>query len=378
MRIPELQRILVEGARRQEQPVRRTLRIGRRPLALAAGVLALGGSAAAAVVSLGTSRPLSGSVPNGVGIGQVLHRAGATQYRVSVFPYLAVGWSGWCSSVEFSVRARPTASAYGCGPVESSRELVLDGATFGGPKFVYEYEILSDRVAAVHYSDGPTVTPISDPRLPRGTRAVVRIAAIPRVTRPDPPPFPRETWLDARGRVLPRPVITRANAVEHLPLRTLNPRHPAGHGCAVRAQPLGGLLALTQTVVTAVPWPRREAGAFLACANAHYRLGTSMLAVAVLVDATNPHRLAPPLPGLLADPRHPGILIGSELGSIGFPQGLGVFNGGRGQPFDTPTAHQALANHDVSARRAAPGWLVAEGGTATERATLLAALRTAA
>ena len=341
------------------------------------GVLALGGSAAAAVVSLTQSRPISGTLP--IDVGQ-LHSAGDTQYRISVFPYLSVGWSGWCSSVNFSRHSRPTLIYYGCGPVESSRELSLAGGLVRGRGGFYAYDILSDRVAAVHYSDGPTITPISDPRLPAGTLAVVRVGPPPRPIKPGgrialPP---QETFLDARGRALPNPVLGRANAVEHLPLRTLNPRDPAGGGCAVRARPVPGLVALSQTVTTPIAWPRREPGAFLACANATYRLGATNLAVAVLVNATDPQRVAPALPGLVADAAHAGILTGSELGSIGFPQGLGVanFGGGGGHPFDTPTAHQALANHDISARRAGTGWLIAEGGSAAQRATLLAALAT--
>jgi hypothetical protein len=373
MRIPELQRILVEGARHQELGARRSLRFGRRPVAVLLGVLLIGGSAAAAVVSLTTSRPLTGTVPISVGP----RTTGHTQYRISVFPYLTVGWSGWCSSVNFSVHSRPTATAYGCGPVESAGQLVLDSALFGGPGGFYEYEIVSDRVAAVRYSDGLTITPISDPRLPRGTRAVVRVGPPPKAVKPGGPIlFPQEALLDAQGRVLPVPVIGRANAVEHLPLRTVNPRDPTGGGCGVRARLVPALVALTQTVVAPVPWPRREPGAFLACANATYRLGTTNLAVAVLVDATAPQRPAPPLPGLVPDAKHPGILTGIELGSIGFPHGLGVFNGGHGQPFDTPTRHPALANHNVSARRAGRGWLIAEGGTPAQRATLLAALTT--
>ena len=92
---------------------------------------------------------------------------------------------------------------------------------FGGPRGLYEYEILSYRVAAVRYSDGATLTPVSDPRLPRGTRALVRVVLRPKLGKGRRLiPFPREQWLDARGRVLPMPVIGRANAVEHLPKRT--------------------------------------------------------------------------------------------------------------------------------------------------------------
>jgi hypothetical protein len=52
--------------------------------------------------------------------------------------------------------------------------------------------------------------------------------------------------------------------------------------------------------------------------------------------------------------------------------------GGRGQPADTPTAHQALADHHISARRAGRRRLIAEGGSAAQHATLLAALATGA
>lgn len=379
MRIPELQRILVDAALREAQPTRR-VRFRRRPVALVLAVLLLGGTAAAAVVSLTSSRPLTGTLPAGTG---PLHTAGRVQYRISVFPYLSVGWAGWCSSVRFSMNSHSLAIGYGCGPVENAGPLVLDGGDFGGPHGWYQYEIVSDRVAAVRYSDGATLTPISDPRLPAGTRAVVRVAPLSASRKIKGAPLgvslpPSSTLLGAHGQALPVPQILRANAVEHLPLRVVNPSDPVGGGCAIRMRSVTGLVALSQTVITPVPWPRREVGAFLACANATYRLGNTTLAAAVLVNATNPQQGAPPLPGLVADNTDPGILVGSELGSIGFPQGLGVFNGGRGNPFDTPTRHQTLTNHDISARRAGRGWLIAESGTPTQRATLLAALTTGA
>jgi hypothetical protein len=138
---------------------------------------------------------------------------------------------------------------------------------------------------------------------------------------------------------------------------------------------------LTETLTTPVPWPRRQPGAFLTCANATYKLDGTTLGVAVLVDATNAQRPAPPLPELQPDPAHPGLLTGHELGNIGFPHGLGVFNGAGGQAFQTFNTHARrpqFADHDVSARRAGPAWIIAEGGTPAQRATLLANLATSA
>lgn len=378
-RIPELQRILIDGANRQSRAARRPRRwLARRPLAVVVGVLLVGGSAAAAVISLTASRPLSGTLPAGLA---PVDTPGRTQYRVSVFPYLTVGWSGWCSSAVFTAHRHQTAVAYDCGPVENSSPIVAAGGPFGGHGSFYEYEIVTSRVAAAHYSNGATITPVSSPRLPAGTRAVVYIGRpkFVKVRHVELPLFPRETLLDAHGHVIPAPVATKSTNVEHLPLTTLNPTDPQGGGCTVHARPVPGLVALTQTVAALVRWPRRQPGAFLACANATYRLGRTTLAVAVLVNATNPAQTAAQLPGLADDPEHPGVQVGNDLGSIGFPQGLGVaIVTGRGHAFDTPTLLQALNDHDVSARRAGKGWLIAEGGNQTQRAILLAALTTGA
>jgi hypothetical protein len=136
------------------------------------------------------------------------------------------------------------------------------------------------------------------------------------------------------------------------------------------------LVALTETVTAPAPWPRHQPGAFLACANATYRVDGTLVGIAVLVDASHPRRPAPPLSELQPDPAHPGLLSGHELGSIGFPQGSSVGNFGGGQAFATPRRHEEFANHDVSARRAGPAWIIAEGGTSAQRATLLGVLST--
>jgi hypothetical protein len=337
----------------------------RRPLLALAALLLLGGSAAAAVLSGERSRPLAGALTHGpAGLG-------LSHYRISVFPYMAVGWSGWCSSVVFDAGRRRELTAYGCAAVESSAPVLTGPAMFGGPGAAeYAYGVVQDRVASLQLPDGRTVIPVSSGRLPQGTRGYF-VLAPPR--RRPPRGFLRV--FDAGGHELRQPQVTRENAVEHLPQFVVDPRSPGTSPCAVRATPIPGLAALAETVSRPVAWPRRQGGAFLACANATFTLGGAKLAVAVLVDAAFASRPAPALSGLLPDTAHPGILTGHELGNIGFPR-TSVFDFAGGQAFENLARHQDLANHDVSARRAGPAWIVAEGGSAAQRALLLAHVST--
>jgi len=327
------------------------------------GLLLIGGAGAGAVITLSRSGPRSATVAQGPSL------RGASHYRISAFPYMTVGWSGWCTSAVFDSRSGREATDYGCGAVESGGPVIAGGASFGDQRGSYSYGIVSDRVASVRW-DGRVFLPVKSPRLAPGTRAYFilappardgRFAGLPRL-------------FDSAGHEIPQPLISRENAVEHLPLIAVSPREPGKAACALRASNIPHLVALAQTVATPVAWPRRQPGAFLACGNATYRLDGATLGVAVLVNATNAHRPAPPLPELQPDPAHPGLLTGHELGNIGFPQGLSVFDGGGRHAFDTTTRRQMFANHDVSARRAGAAWLIAEGGTPAQRATLLANL----
>jgi hypothetical protein len=366
MRLPELQRILIDGARRSEQAaVARKARLGGRKAVIALlAVLLLGGSAADAVITLSRSKPLSGTLTHGPS------RSGPSHYRISVFPSMAVGWSGWCASAVFNGQGSRGASDYGCAPVESSGPTIAGGGSFGDQSAEYSYGVVSDKVASVRWN-GRAVLPIRSPRLPPGTHAYFIVAPASRRPLPGLPKL-----FDSRGHQIPESQIGRENAIEHLPRLAVNPRDPGTASCAVRASPVPRVVPLTETVTTPVPWPRHQPGAFLSCANATYRVDGTTLAVAVLVDATNAMRPAPPLPELQQDPAHPGLLTGHELGNIGFPHGLWIFNGAGRQAFNTPTRYQEFANHDVSARRAGPAWIIAEGGTAAQRATLLAVVST--
>jgi hypothetical protein len=367
MRLPELQRILIDGVRRQEQapaPVRRTRLGSRRALTVVLALLLLGGTTAAAVVTLSRSRPLSGTLAHGPG------GLGVSRYRISVFPYMNVGWSGWCSSAVFYDHRGRRMTDYGCAPVESGGPTIACCSEFGDSSGEYTYGIVSDAVASVRW-EGAVVQPIASPGLPPGTRAYFMLARrrYGRLGR-----LPR--LFASSGLEIPDPPVSRQNAVEHLPQTSVNPSSPGTARCAVRTSSVPHLVPLSETLTAPVQWPRHQPGAFLACANATYRLGASMLGLAVLLDASDVRRSPPALPELQWDPAHPGLFTGHELGNIGFPQGLSVGNFGGGQPFNTPTRAQEFANHDVTARREGAAWIVAEGGTPIQRATLLAHVST--
>lgn len=367
MRLPELQRMLIDGARRQEHAASAASGArgrGRKVLVIALAAILIAGTAAGAVITLSRSKRLSGTLAEGPA------RMGPSHYRIGVFPYMSVGWSGWCSRAVFESRTYREATDYGCGPVESSGPAVAGGNTFGDQNGEYSYGVVSERVASVHWQ-GKIVVPIASSHLPAGTRSYFIAAPSRPTVRPRLP-----TLFDWGGRPIAQTGYSRQSAVEHLPVLAVNPRDPGTAPCGVRVVSAPDLIPVAETVTTPVPWPRRQRGAFLACANATYMLAGTRLALAVLLDASDAHRRAPPLPELTPDLAHPGLLTGRELGTIGFPSGAGVFDGGGGRAFSVRIGHHQdqleLDDNDVSARRAGRAWLVAEGGTAAQRAVLLA------
>jgi hypothetical protein len=384
MRLPELQQILIDGARRQDAR-RSSLLSARRTVLVALAALVLAGSATAAVVTLKQSRPLSGTV-SAEFVGE--HTAGVTHYRVSMFPYLSVGWSGWCSSVTFTVHARIAATSYGCAPVERANALQLSGQTFGGQGGAYVDAIVSDRVAEVRFADGVSVRTVSDPRLPSWARAAVRVYSPDELARigaqRDFAQLTREELIGGDGQRLADG--RKREAAKALPLTTVDVADPGDAACAIHLDPHPGLSAVAQTITRPLPWPRAAPGGFLACANATYTLAGHSLAAAVLVNASNPAAPAAQLPGLTHDRSQPSILSGRELGTIGYPSGDGVasFNPST-RAFDNSLRHEPARDqlhgrrdHDISAIRAGRGWLVVEGATAADRALLLGALHTSA
>jgi hypothetical protein len=379
----------VAAAERPDRHVMRRRRLGARRLFALAAVLVIGGSAAAAVLSPGKSRPLSGTLPAQF-VGS--RAPGGTQYSVRLFPFLSVGWTGWCWSLTFAVHGRTVQTSYGCGPVERADAIVVQRFSEGGSGGDYLAAIVTGRVVKVRYADGVTVRPIGDPRLPSWARAAVRVFSPREIARFEAHHRGRhssaelftEAWFAADGDRLLEPPTFSSESVEHLPLTTLNPKKPAALPCAIHASPLAGLVPISQTVTGPVAWPRRASGGFLACGNAVYKLDGTNLAAAVLVNATNPTQPAEQLPGLTVDPSHPGVLLGGELGTIGYPEGSSAggaiktaFQSFGAHPWDLTEEHNSR-DHDISVMRVGRGWLIVEGGTPNQRASLLHALRSEA
>lgn len=328
---------------------RRLRHLGRRPLALALIVLVIGGSAAAAVVSLvNRSAPLTGTVPAAPGI-----ITAGLHYDIPVTPDLEPGNAGWCSFPRFSWSgsSRPPgvpaelASGGTCGPAPSGeRPLILGGGEEG-----LFWMIVSSRVAALRLGTRAVIHSRSDARLPHGWRAVVTFtpAFNPR-TRPldRSSALPYPTPLDAHGRPIS---LGTAQPPTPVPVKTIDPNHPQTGSCAIRAVALPGLKRQWEVIATAIPAPRPsiDAAALFSCARSWYLFDerSPALSAALLLNAREPRLRAPALPGLTPIS----------------PRGFFTENGG--------------SAGNITARRLGRAWLVVQGGTASQRAQLLQILR---
>ncbi|WP_027007712.1 hypothetical protein [Conexibacter woesei] len=301
---------------------------GRRPLLVAITVLALGGSATAAVVSLTggePSPPLHGDTPPGTGI---------KHYSISLRPNLGAGEAGWCWTMHFG-----GGGALGCGSAPSADaaqiaggDLMLGRPTRGaGTWHDIEFRILAPRVATVVLPGGRRITPRPDRGLPFGWTAVVAFAAL----RSQPPAPQVFRLLDAADHPIANSEVDTDRSprgVAALPVVSVNARNPPDRPCAIHHRALPHLSAQDQKVV-GVPIARGAAPvlgrAFRTCAAALYSYGRHRVTAAVLTDVAGPAFKAADLP-------------------LGAP--------------------------NITARRIGPNWLVTYGPDAASRRTVLAAL----
>jgi hypothetical protein len=388
--LPALHRSLVEAARRIERedhasPSRRWRLVRlrwRQPVILLALMLA-GASAAGAVIAInGThSKPLQGNVP-GLIPGSLGGRPqlSGVRYRIRVFPYMQVGWSGSCSSFVLTHYGTHLRGGYGCSGQATPPVLTAGGMWLGGFKAA-DYLVVSAPVAAVRWPDGQLIQPVADPGLPAGWRIVVHIGPMgKRVIRSIGPggaahplvvPVPQTPiLLDSNGRRIHVHEVTRANAVYRLPLRTLDPTSPTSIPCAVHVQPTAGIQPLTEQVATLPAHPApTQAGTLTSCASASFRVDGHHVVVAALVNARDSRATPPDLAGVRPEPGAPGLFTGRALGNLGYPEGAG--GDIEGPDINPPTA---TATDDITARRAGNAWLIAQGSTTKTRAKLLNAL----
>lgn len=354
--IDGLERDLVAAAERQASPTRapaattaagstrgRGRLRGRRGLAIALAGLLVAGTATAAVVTFNSepSKPLAGPVS--------MSAPKARGYAISLLPEFRAGQSGWCSSLRYSAGGRTTGSTMGCGPARAAGgNLIAGGGADLSRRENVDYVIVTARVRAVRFGDDRVVATQADPALPYGWRFAAAVVRRPRVdARPLRPGIqtPEQTaaalralqraalrsqpvLLDEAGKPLPN--VTRADRdARGAKSRRVTSAAPARRCVIGRAAgfALGYARVAQGTPSTAA---RLEGRAFASCAYSNFRRPGKRGAITamILLDAQHPARRAaelPPTPGL-------------------------------------------------DGRRLGPGWIAVHGGSAAERAALLARL----
>jgi hypothetical protein len=319
-------------------------------LALAALVLAVGATAAAAIVVLVDrgSAPLSGTVPS----------LRALHYDVPLTPDLEAGNAGWCSDPRFTISGvrspysgggtcapsyRPDTPVVLAGgePIGNAEELLKSSHTAVTARQAHTelfWAIVTSRVAALRLSPGHVVVARSDDRLPSGWKAVVAF------TGGDP------VAVDSAGRVIPQPPRDELPVASRAPTRSVENGSPATSSpCSIRAPHLPDVTVSWGVVATRVPTLGSSvmANVLFSCARSWYSIKgyTEAPSAAILLGAQDPRRAAPALPGLK-------------------PTGQrGVF------------AEDGGAAGPLLATRVGRAWLVVQGPSTSTDAMLLGALR---
>lgn len=313
-------------------------RLGRWPRLGMLAVLALSGSAAAAAIPLlGGSHGLAGRVPQAAltSPGKVVGPAAAVlphglpnglRYAIPVTPDLEAGNAGWCSYPAFFLArsTEPLAGGGGaCAPTSAGSIAIVAG---GGPltdilgalpttrapgakgalpsaasveqalrqAAFLNWFVVSDRVATIKVGSASFV-PQPDPELAPRWRAVATFTRGPATTF---------RFLDHRGH----PINQRqVQPLPPVPVTTINPRRVPSALCTLGSSDLPGLSSEWEVVANATPsrGPLVDPNVLFSCARAWYAFPRShaVYSAAILLNAQNPARRAPNLPGLTPSTR---------------------------------------------------------------------------
>jgi hypothetical protein len=350
-------------------------RVGGWPRLGVLAILAASATAAAAAIPLlDRSDGLAGAVPQAAltspgrlpgPLAEVLpHRLpDGLRYAIPVAPDLEAGHAGWCSGPEFALpgaRARFLGGGGACAPAMAhSVAIVAGGAaltnvlqSLSAPhparadgalsdasvqrairRAVWlNWFVVSDRVAVIRVG-ATSFLPERDPELARDWRAVVTF------TRGLPTTF---RFLDRRGRPINQPAQP---PVPSVPVTTVNPHHLPAAVCSLGSSHLPGIGGEWEVVADAAPrrGPLVDPDVLFSCARAWYAFPRThaVYSAAILLNAQNPARPAPNLPGLT-----PSI-----------------------RPGDYEEA--AATAGQTTARRIGNAWLLVQGPNQQRRAALL-------
>ena len=343
-------------ARRWARPVWWRVRSGswwRSPLVVLALVLA-GGSTAAAIAVLSTnSAPLTGAVPD---------LAGRLRYDIPLTPDLEPGNAGWCSYPVFAITGRIDGAGAGtCSPaVPQGAPVILGGAepisneqALLGPaasrmrasqrQLKLIWMVVSSQVAAVRIDASETVASREDARLPRAWRAVVAFTAVP-LDRIQPVPLDHSRHAIAAEGASSSRVIPGSGGISQV--RSYVPGSAGRAPCSIGRVRMVGVRGQWEVVATTTPalGSAVMSGSLFSCARSWFSIKGQSVApsAAVLLNAQDPRRPAPPQPGL------------------------------------TPTGQPGVFSDrsaEIVAKRVGPGWLVVQSQSATLARRLLGAIR---
>ncbi len=313
-------------------------RVGRWPRLGVFALLALSGSAAAAAIPLlGGSHGLAGRVPQAALTSprKVVGPAPAVlpdrlpdglRYAIPVTPDLEAGNAGWCSYPAFFL-ARSTApladGGGACAPASAGSIVIVAGAgpltnilgalpttrapgvkgALRGPAAVEQalrqaaflnWFVVRDRVAMIRVGSALFV-PQPDSELAPGWRAVTTFTRGPATTF---------RYLDHRGHPVNQGQV---QPLPPVPITTINPRHVPSALCTLGPSDLPGLSSEWEVVANTAPsrGPLVDPNVLFSCARAWYAFprAHAVYSAAILLNAQDPARRAPNLPGLTPSTR---------------------------------------------------------------------------
>ena len=311
-------------------------------VALVLGVALLAGSAAAAVLALvGSSAPVSGTVPVTV-IPNHSPRPGSTpgsspipppsssqmrplrlHYDVPLIPDLEPGNAGWCSYPSFAIAgliddagggtcspAPPPGSTVlvsGGEPISNEQSLIAAAGYRISPRQAHMtlvWMFVSSRVAQVRIDASQLIAPRLDPLAPSGEKALVVFTSVaPNDIRP--------VLIDGHGQIITDSNPNGRSATNGVvPVRSVSPGSRSSGPCSIARVHLPAVTAQWEVAVTRT----KGLGAAVSrdtlssCARTWFAIRgqTTAPSATILLNAQDPARPAPMPPGLQPT-RQPGI-----------------------------------------------------------------------
>lgn len=241
----------------------------------------------------------------------------APNSHVLLVPELRGGWAGWCIATGYRTA---TEGGSGCGQTTTtSPGPIFDEAGCKESKAAIQiYALTTSEVAAVSVYGGPPIPTTTNSTLPDGLRAaaveVVRHNGKPSIKETSEI-CPRLTPLDTRGRPIRgvggpgRPQLVGLPGSLHWEAPA--PISKGDCGLTVTRLP-GQTKAVEGDVATRIgqirPYRKLIGRAFISCMDTIYVYHREHhLTAAVLLNESHPGATPPPLPGMKALARHPGV-----------------------------------------------------------------------